>query len=821
MSLKLKLTGFILSLLFAVTHTTLGQSITVVDKSTRNPIAEASIYINEVLIGKTNEKGKLTLPEGMSIYANQLVDLHIYASSYQSQLLQKKLTNDVNVSLYPSIITIQEVTVSASRFEDSSLQSPQNIQKIDQRDIEVLNQGSTADLMAQSGKVFVQKSQLGGGSVVIRGFEANRVLMVVDGVRMNNAIYRSGHLQNIITMDQNSLDHLEVFYGPGSVQYGSDAIGGVLSFYTKKPKISETPKLSGAAFVRGNTASLSRANSNLVDQLGESSGHLELNYGTRRVAVFGGFTYSKFNDSRQGDIGNPYYDKVWKRNQYVVTENGVDKIVSNSDPNLQVGSGYSQYDGILKVLFAPTKKVKHTLNFQYSNSSNVNRYDRLTDIRAGSLRFAEWYYGPQQRLMASYQLELDSASIYDKASITVAYQNIVESRHNRDFGKDIRNDRTETVNMVTINIDMAKRLNRRLGMRYGIEVWYNDVNSRADGTSIKTDAKTAISTRYPDGSNSYTSGAAYINFEYKILPALTAQLGGRYSVIQTKSTFGQNSFYKLNSLVIDNTFSATNGSFGMVYTPQGDWKISGLVSTGFRAPNIDDSGKFFDSQSGATVMVPNANLKPEYVSNYEVTIQKTFNKQYRFTANVYYMNFTDIIQAGSDKFNGQDSILYDGKLSKVVSNQNYNRANVYGAYFGIDAQLNNQLSFSQTLTFTKGIIKVEADNTEVPLDHIPPTFGKSMFTYTAAKVRVDFYALYNGWKRIEDFNPNGEDNQRYATPLGMPAWYTLNVRATYFMNKNTSVQLGVENITDQNYRFFSSGISSPGRFVSLTLRAKF
>ncbi|NJN34367.1 MAG: TonB-dependent receptor plug domain-containing protein [Saprospiraceae bacterium] len=72
----------------------------------------------------------------------------------------------------------------------------------------------------------------------MRGFEASRVLLVVDGVRMNNLIYRSGHLQNAITVDQNMLDRVEVLFGTASTVYGSDALGGVVHFFTKKPLLN-------------------------------------------------------------------------------------------------------------------------------------------------------------------------------------------------------------------------------------------------------------------------------------------------------------------------------------------------------------------------------------------------------------------------------------------------------------------------------------------------------------------------------------------------------------------------------------------------------
>ena len=133
---------------------------------------------------------------------------------------------------------LNEIVVSASRFEEKRANVPQQMMMIKQKDIKFLSQPTSAELLQSSGQVLVQKSQLGGGSPILRGFEANKVLLVVDGIRMNNAIYRGGHLQNIISIDNSMLEKVEVIYGPGSVVYGSDALGGVIHFHTLKPQLS-------------------------------------------------------------------------------------------------------------------------------------------------------------------------------------------------------------------------------------------------------------------------------------------------------------------------------------------------------------------------------------------------------------------------------------------------------------------------------------------------------------------------------------------------------------------------------------------------------
>ena len=151
---------------------------------------------------------------------------------------------------------LEEIVVYSNKFAEQLKNIAQKIDVISARTIAKFNAQNTGDLLINTGNVFVQKSQQGGSSPVIRGFEASRVLLVVDGIRMNNAIYRAGHLQNVITVDQNMLEAVEVLQGPSSTLYGSDALGGVLNFRSKRPKLSTSNNLflTGSAFARYSSA---------------------------------------------------------------------------------------------------------------------------------------------------------------------------------------------------------------------------------------------------------------------------------------------------------------------------------------------------------------------------------------------------------------------------------------------------------------------------------------------------------------------------------------------------------------------------------------
>lgn len=156
--------------------------------------------------------------------------------------------------------TLGEVIVSVNKWEQKINEVPNKITKINKLDILRNNPQTAADLLSQTGAVFVQKSQLGGGSPMIRGFATNRVLLVLDGVRMNNAIYRSGNLQNVISIDALSTETAEVIFGPGSLIYGSDAIGGVMDFHTLNAKFSASEKMLVKGSVLGRYSTANKEN---------------------------------------------------------------------------------------------------------------------------------------------------------------------------------------------------------------------------------------------------------------------------------------------------------------------------------------------------------------------------------------------------------------------------------------------------------------------------------------------------------------------------------------------------------------------------------
>lgn len=807
-----KLTILIL-ILFATGLAVNAQQVKVIDKSDLQPIGQVNISnLAKTVLVVTDYQGIADL-SGFA-QTDSLVFSHVAYSTVKTTKATILKTNNT-VSLTENVISLDEFVYSANKTEEKRSDLPYVIEVIQAKDVAFNNPQNSAIMLEQTGNVFVQQSQLGGGSPVIRGFEANRVELVLDGVRMNNAIYRAGHLQSIITIDPAMLSSTEIIYGPGSVIYGSDALGGVISFTTKDPVLSTGKKalINGQAMARFSSANL------------EKTGGFNLNIGLKKWGFLTSFTYSNFDDLREGRTQNPFYGTFGERPYYAERINGQDTMVANSKPWIQKPSGYSEYNLLQKIQFRPSDRLKFTLNFQYSNSTDIPRYDRLTEMDAstGELKYAEWYYGPQERIFVSFKTDLTRKNVmYDNGSVILTWQNVSEDRINRRFGKSTKKFNLETANVYSLNGDFTKMLGKKDALRYGVEVIFNDVNSEAYTENINTgDISYNLATRYPDQKAQMFSAAAYVSNNWKINNILNFSQGLRYSYVSLNAAYSDTMMkitnFPFSSEMAQNN-SALNGYLGLTVTPKYDWKFAFVASSGFRAPNIDDVSKVNDSNSqDGLLVVPNPDLKPEYAYNVELTVAKTFIKRVRLEASAYYTWLTNAIVLAPYQFNGQDSIIWDGEMVQVQANTNEENAYVYGVQGSLLAQITTAFSITSSLTYTCGHVTT----TDQPLDHIPPVFGMTSFNLEVKKFRGSFYLNYNGWKRIADYSPSGEDNQTYATQYGMPAWYTVNLKLSYQLNRFLNVEAGCENILDQNYRKFASGINSPGRNFIVALRGNF
>lgn len=674
------------------------------------------------------------------------------------------------------------------------------------------NSATSADLLMQSGKVFVQKSQSGGGSPVLRGFEANKVLIMVDGIRLNNFIFRGGHLQNILRMDNFAMEKITVALGPQSLNYGSDALGGVMVFDTEKPKFlaEESPKnleVNGNGLFRYGTAA------------SEITQNYNLRFRGKNWGAITSFSMSILGDLRQGRAKNPFnkeYPNYFDRNYYVKNIDGKDSVFTNVRPEKQVTSGYTQYNVMQKFSFR-TKDLLHEVGVLGTTTSNVPRYDRLTEFSNGLPKFAEWYYGPEKWAMLNYGLTFEKPTVlYDHFTVRLAGQYFEESRISRRLNSTNRRHQIEKVKAISFNGNAFKSLGKHT-LEYGWEGIWNGLHSTAFMEKTTSSTQSPTETRYPDGNNTLKSVSVFLTDNYWITSNFLLSGGVRYQYNDMKSVFLDTTFFPFPFKEAIQKNAAWSGKLATTYKNK-YFNVMVSGSTAYRIPNIDDMSKVFES-AGGNLIIPNPNLKPEYAKTAEIQIFNQNTQRFQFSVGSFFTRLDNAIQLGNTTFNGADSVLYDGTMSAVFSNQNRAKANITGAYAGLSVNFGHGFNAYGNFTYTKGMIVTETPAT--PLDHIPPFFGNIGIGYYRNKWKAQCYGLFNGTKSLKNYSNSGEDNLNYATPNGMPGWFTLNLKASWEAHQHVTLMGGIENVLDTNYRVFASGVSSSGRNVFFAIRGNF
>jgi hemoglobin/transferrin/lactoferrin receptor protein len=815
---------------FLVTGFCFSQKIKIIDKHTGKSIRNVTVY---------NEKSTINL----SSDSEGFVDVSVFKKnenilfshiSYEPQKIKKTILQKQKmvVFLNKQSAQLDEIVLSVFKKSEKTNRIAEQIAVVSSKEIQKISPQTSADLLATIPGIKVQKSQFGGGSPVIRGMESNRVLLVVDGVRMNNAIYRKGHLQSSISVAPNMLDKTEVVFGPSSVLYGSDALGGVIHYYTKTPKLSAEEEVKSQFFSRFSS----------VNQ--EITSHVSAELRFSNWASLTSISFSDFGDLQSGsrrshgfkDWGKVFY---YSENRY---GNYTENPTVNPRPEVLKNTGYHQTDFLQKFFIPLSKNTELKINLQYSTSSNIPRFDRLIEFKNNSLKFAEWNYGPQNRFLLSSQFLIHPNKKWlESGSITGAYQQIKESRIQRKFGSLDRSYREELVNVFSVNGDFSVSLtqDKKRVLSYGFEFTYNDVRSKSYGKTLVvsngqingSSSGFKVQSRYPDGGSNYLSSSAYIAYRQDLNSKTTLNTGLRFTNTTLHALWLDQTFIHLPETNITAVNSAVTATIGYVYRPGKNWQLNSVVSSGFRSPNIDDIGRV--REKSGNISIPNIHVNPEFAYNVEIGLQKYFNdKKFRVGANVYYSLLDNYIQRdfvyntdGSKK-----QVQFDGEFGNAITNQNKGTAYVFGYTLSYLGKISSTINSSGFITYTKG----RTYDTKEPMSSIPPLFGRVEINYKKDKIEFGAALKFNSKKDIEDFNiTEGIDNHD-LTPIvdpnaildsdkyyGSPSWMTIGLTSNYLLSDTFSIQARLDNIFDEHYIEFASGISAPGRNASISFVANF
>ncbi len=805
--------AFIITIILS--HYINAQTILVTDKKTNEPIQNAKVYIysnginNPPTNGLTDEFGSLLIQK-----LNDADSLTFEHKNYLRITMTYKelVNNNYNVEL-ERILTLNQIVVSANKWNQPTEDVSIKINKISKKEIVLQNPQTAADLLNVSGEVFVQKSQQGGGSPMIRGFSTNRLLYTIDGIRMNTAIFRSGNIQNVISLDPFNIQNTEILFGPGSVIYGSDAIGGVMNFQTLKPRFSrnDTPIIKGNFNMRF-------ANAN-----NEKTYHFDVNVGWKKFASISSISFNQFGDLRMGAKNGP---DDYLKTFYIQRIDSIDRIVENENPLIQKPTSYNQINLMQKLRYKPSNEYEIEYGFHYSETSEYARYDRLIEMNKGLPVSSVWNYGPQKWMMNLLTIEYNKGKLlFTEFKFKVGHQYFEESRINRNYSGSNKNrlrTQTEKVDALSLNFDFIKKLKKHQ-LFYGTEAVVNKVSSLGEAINIKTLSAIPTSSRYPK--SSWNSSALYLSYEYKQSDKLTLNAGIRYNQVIIISDFAQNlPYYPFNFDKLKLKNEQFNGNLGIVYIPNKKLKLSTNVSNGFRAPNVDDIGKLFDFTNN-DVVVPNSSLSPEKAQNIEFNVSKIIGDVIKLDVTGFYTVLNDAMVRRATKVNGSDSIFYDGTMRKAYSIQNAAKATVYGANLSLEIKLGKGFTFESKYNIQKG--EEEMDNgITSPARHAAPAFGVSRFTYNKNKLTWQVYAQYSA--EVSNSNLNEEEKQKpfiYAKDNNglpySPEWATLNFKTMYTINNYFTINAGVENLFDKRYRPYSSGLVAPGRNFIFSIKGMF
>lgn len=731
------------------------------------------------------------------------------------------------VWLKPDTELLSEIILSVSRSTEKKQRLAQQVAVITQQEIAKQSPENTTVLLRQAPGVRVQQSQGGGGSPVLRGFEANRVLLVVDGVRLNNAIFRSGHLHNVLSIDPLALSRAEIIFGPSSVGYGSDALGGVIHFYTKTPLINQEKKMQ-----------FSGSSSYTFNQ-NTSKQSLLFEYSQNKWAMLQQISYAHFGDIIMGKRRQHGYSNWGKTTHY--SEN-TDRFYTpnptvSKNQNRQFNTGYEQIDLLQKWIYHAANGVKLTLNLQGSQSGKISRFDKLSEHRDGTLRFARWDYGPQKRLLISPQLSFVGTKRWlQSGKITAALQLLEESRITRKFSSRTRETQLEKLAVFSLNADFKAKTAKGKDWSYGLELTHNEVRSTAFAQELIVDGSTIqgllpkrlIPTRYPSGGSTYTTFAAYTDYRYDVSPRSTLTFGARHTMTELNASWSEQALIDARLDEAHQSHQSSSATLGYSHKPNEKWQLKALLSSGFRAPNIDDLGKTRENNGRLTV--PNVLLKPEYIYSTDIGVRRQWDSHTYVELNGYYAYVQDYIARG-DYYLIQDTstdkmetILYSGDEVQTIANINVGGVRIYGMSGQAAWNISPKIRYNGNITITKG----QGNSTSGNLPSISPLFVSQQIQWKLPKAEVSIQWNHAQAKPANQYSPWGEDGLEETSIIsnqsgniiyaGTPAWHRWDLQMNIPLGTAMHFSGGVFNLLDNHYREFASGISAPGRSVRVALR---
>lgn len=677
------------------------------------------------------------------------------------------------------------VVVSDTRVERPAFDSARSVDVVTRDELDEAAPRTTPEALREVPGVFVQQTNFGGGSPILRGLVGPQVLLVVDGVRLNNSVYRTGPLQYLNLVDAFQIERLEVLRGPGSVAYGSDALGGVIQAVMRAPTDRRGHDGAGVdAAVAGRYGSAAR----------ERSAHARVDAG---LGGLGGLVSASFRDFADLEGGR-----------------GV---------GVQPYTSYRQVNTSARVDWRPTaigfRDWRVTLAGHLARMFDVGRGEGLVPKHRATL-----YQNADE--LAYARAHARFAPLATETTLTVSYQHFDEEKLDRTFDDANAIAQKEAADLVTVHtlgVDAqftTRLVGGHLTLGYGGEYSHDAIDSTKRSRAVGEAWETASSRPYPAGSR-YDLGGAWLLASSELLP-----LGWDWRL-------GLSAGYRLQVMAGHADARDAEPAFDFsslahvlqagVEVGYGErWKGALTWSQGFRAPNAQES--LLVGDTGDWYNAPNTTLGPERADTFEALTRFDAWRLYGSAAG-YVTLISDVIKRVPTTWQGQTEI----DANPVVQNANGGEARVYGAEASLGARLGLGLSLEGALTWTRGHEIVDAatraadpeGRSTVPLSKIPPLFGtgRLRWTGTIGEGLPAFVETTLSWALEQDRLSDLDKTDVRIPEGGTPGWVTWSLRGGVHLHRSLRAVLAVENLTDAAYRYHVSGFSMPGTNVLLSLEA--
>ncbi len=663
------------------------------------------------------------------------------------------------------IACLDRVQVTATKRPESTLDVPAGTTIVGTHAMREAAPQTAMDALHGAIGAYVQQTTPGQGVVIVRGLKGSEVLHIVDGFRLNNAIFRNAPNQYVALVDAQAVDRIEVVRGPMSTLYGSDAMGGVVQMLTREPRF-EGPDWQTTGAVRTMYGSADRS----------SLGRVEFAIGRRGLAISGGATHQDVGDLRVG-----------------------------GDQRLRP-TGYSAHAFDLKLSAEVVDGHELVASVQFLKQPRTPRYDALVPgFGQSEPDNTQFLFEPQQRRFAQLIWRIHrSNALFDSAELHLGRQDIVDDRRTRATDAPDLEDREH--NRDTLDGffgQFGKSLNDAHYLSYGYE-WYRDkVSSAKLRTNLLDGLSSVRKPRFPDGAW-MDSKSIYLADDWLIGSLADLNVGVQYSrfEIDIPATADTPS--------VRMRPSALSGNAGLSIKLGEDWRWVNNLGQGFRAPNIFDLGAFGE-RPGGRFSIANSELQPETVLTLDTGFK--FGGE-RFTGEImafrsrYRDKITSVETGAMRTAGGEDCVDGTPGCLRVVQNRNVTELNLWGVEAGARYYfVNPDLELYATATWTRGDEQFEGR--EYPADRIPPLFGKAGTLWRPhPSLGLEVYTLYS--TRQDRLSERDRDDPR-LNPNGTPGWITTNMRIAWQVNTHFDLAFRAENLADKRYREHGSGLDEPGR----------